>query len=140
MYRAGTSSAQPSQGSMFECAAPSMSTGQKFVTRGAFCYVVSETLSVPSAEGATHSMAQENRRQWERFAHPAELQLTAGGHVLPVRLIDVSRQGMQVVAPVLLHVGDEVGTSLPATLPTATSRATGAVRGRVCWTAPARAD
>jgi hypothetical protein len=104
-----------------------MSSGQKFVARLPFCYVVSETLSDPSTEGAMQPMANVNRRQWERFAYPSELQLTADGHALPATLVDLSQRGMQVLVPIKLRVGDVVHAALPVREPALAATA------RVCW-------
>ena len=80
-------------------------------------------------------MAHVNRRQWERFAYPAELQLTATGHVLPAKLVDLSERGMQVVVPVKLYAGNAIRAELP------TPRAAPlVVTGTVCWAAADRTD
>ena len=79
-------------------------------------------------------MAQVNRRQWERFAYPAELRLTATGHLLPAKLVDISERGMQIIVPVKLYAGNAIRAELP------TPRAALAVTGRVCWVAADRTD
>jgi hypothetical protein len=79
-------------------------------------------------------MAHVNRRQWERFAYPAELQLTATGHVLPAKLVDLSERGMQVVVPVKLYAGNAIRAEVP------TPRAALMVTGRVCWAVADRTD
>ncbi|HET8939263.1 MAG TPA: PilZ domain-containing protein [Polyangiales bacterium] len=75
-----------------------------------------------------------NRRQWERTAYPAELRITATGHVLPAKLVDLSERGMQVVVPVKLYPGNPVRAELP------TPGAALVVTGTVCWTAADRTD
>ena len=79
-------------------------------------------------------MAQVNRRQWERFAYPTEFRLTATGHVLPAKLVDLSQRGMQVIVPVKLHPGNSIRGELP------TPGAALSVTGRVCWVAADRTD
>ncbi|HTU61355.1 MAG TPA: PilZ domain-containing protein, partial [Polyangiales bacterium] len=79
-------------------------------------------------------MAHVNRRQWERFAYPAELRLTATGHLLPAKLVDISERGMQIIVPVKLYAGNAIRAELP------TPRAALAVTGRVCWVASDRTD
>ena len=79
-------------------------------------------------------MAHVNRRQWERFAYPADLRLTATGHVLPAKLVDLSERGMQIVIPVKLYAGNAIRAELP------TPQAALAVTGRVCWVAADRTD
>jgi len=79
-------------------------------------------------------MAHVNRRQWERFAYPAELRLTATGHVLPAKLVDLSERGMQIVVPVKLYAGNTIRAELP------TPGAALAVTGRVCWVTADRTD
>jgi hypothetical protein len=111
-----------------------LSSGQKFVASSRFCYVVSETLSDPLTEGARQPMAHVNRRQWERFLYPADFRLTATGHVLPAKLIDLSQRGMQIIVPVKLYAGNAISAELP------TPRAALAVTGRVCWVAADRTD
>lgn len=92
-------------------------------------------MSDPSTEGAKQPMAHVNRRQWERFAYPAELQLTATGHVLPAKLVDLSERGMQVVVPVKLYAGNAIRAELPTP-----GAAPLVVTGSVCWTAADRTD
>jgi hypothetical protein len=91
-------------------------------------------LSDPLTEGAKQPMAHVNRRQWERFAYPAELRLTATGHLLPAKLVDISERGMQIIVPVKLYAGNAIRADLP------TPRAALAVTGRVCWVASDRTD
>lgn len=79
-------------------------------------------------------MAHVNRRQWERFAYPAELKLTASGHVVPARLVDLSQRGMQIIVPVKLHLGDVIRAQV------LTPRAALAVAGRIRWVAADRTD
>ena len=79
-------------------------------------------------------MAHVNRRQWERFLYPADFRLTATGHVLPAKLIDLSQRGMQIIVPVKLYAGNAISAELP------TPRAALAVTGRVCWVAADRTD
>lgn len=79
-------------------------------------------------------MAHVNRRQWERFAYPAELRLTATGHLLPAKLVDISERGMQIIVPVKLYAGNAIHAELP------TPRAALAVTGQVCWVAADRTD
>jgi hypothetical protein len=79
-------------------------------------------------------MAHVNRRQWERFLYPADFRLTATGHVLPARLVDLSQRGMQIIVPVKLHTGNAITAELP------TPRAALVVTGRVCWVSADRTD
>lgn len=75
-------------------------------------------------------MDPANRRRWQRFVFPAELQLQAGGRTLAAQVIDLSRGGVQLVLSAGVKVGDTVSGAL------ATSQGTLALAGRVRWMQP----